>query len=326
MKPTSGIPGPADKGSSYYRLVANPFAEMHHLVSRGFQQNFSDGQKRVTLLKARSGKVIDAARPIKSNFVVPGYNTHVTQAGTADSRLEHEFAKIERPLADQIRRITPDNCGPSDRGAVASHFALHLVRSEAFQSSHQGIIEQLRRDWVRDLARDPEVLKRYEAEFGGRPSADDITSYVDQIIHDHVQANRLHVDSMVKQYNSLGSHLSKFWVQVIIADQLGVGFALADIPIVHANTKTGQYGFRDGLALGDADLIVGPLTRWTAVALSVRPTPHVTLKVKKRLQEVNAVFARAALREIACHPDDARELARVCQRLDQLPPGRPVNR
>lgn len=123
-------------------------------------------------------------------------------------------------------------------------------------------------------------------------------------------------------------HLSKLYVQVITAsdrlrtsDQSPIGFALGDIPVVHADTKTGRYGFRDGLAVMDANFIAGPLTRTTAAVLTVRPERPADLVVKKKLQTLNAVFIRAAMGEVACHPDDALELRRMFRNLHRLPPG-----
>jgi hypothetical protein len=276
------------------------------------------------VLGARSGEVIDPARPIKSNFVRAGYNTRIDSTGKPDSRLEREFAKLERPILDQIRRVTPTTCGPDLGGAVVTLFALHLVRSEAFQFSHSRIVEQLRQDWLPELAAEPEVRKHYVADYGKAPTDQDIIGIGERILEENVRANRLHVDGMVRLYNKIANHLAKFYVQVITSDQLGLGFALGDVPVVHANTSAGQYGFRDRLAIGDANLIIGPLTRFTAAALSVQPRESAKLTVKKRLQELNALFARAALSEIACHPSDVQEVQRVCQNLDRHTPNRLV--
>jgi len=46
----------------------------------------------------------------------------------------------------------------------------------------------------------------------------------------------------------------------------------------------------------------------------------VLVSTRKRLDAMNAIFLRAALAEVACHPDDARALARTHSRLDRLPP------
>lgn len=306
--------------------IVDPFAEMHHLVSRGYQRNFADQWHCVTVIEARTGGIVDVARPIKRNFVSPGYNTRVNRDGAADSRLEREFAKLERPILDQIRRITPARCGPDLRQAVVTLFALHLVRSEAFQQSHERIIDDLRRYWLPELASAPELRQRYAAEYGVEATDQAIIQIGEQVLAENARANRLHVDGMVRTYNKLAAKLAQFHVQVITSDQLGMGFALGDVPVVHANIGTGQYGFRDRLAIGDANLIVGPLTRSTAVALSVRPMDAARLTVKRRLQELNAVFARAALHDVACHPDDAIEVRRVCQSLDRFPPDKLVGR
>lgn len=306
------------------RIAGGAFSEMHHLVARGYQQNFSSNDKRVDVINPRTGAMIANGRPIKGNFVVRGYNTHRTSAGASDSRLEREFAKLEAPALDQIRRVSVDHCGPDQRAAVVSHCALHLVRSQAFHATHQRIVHQLRNDWGPRLACDPELRKRYAADFGCDASDQEIAGYIDGIIKDHIEANRLHVDSMVRQYNGLARFLSRYWIQVISSGRLGVGFAIGDIPVVHMDTRTSAYGFRDGLAVGDANLVIAPLTRWTAVAFSVERTPHVALTVKRRLHEVNAVFARAAMQEIACHPGDALEVSRACQAQDRLPAARLV--
>ncbi|MFG1818798.1 DUF4238 domain-containing protein [Kribbella sp. NPDC049174] len=305
--------------------MLDPFSEMHHLVSKAYQRNFANDVRRVTVIAARSGEVVDRARAIKNNFVRAGYSAQIDRAGVADSRLELEFSKIETPILHQIRQITPENCGPELSAAVVNLFALHLVRSEAFEAKHNRIVDDLRREWLPDLASKPELRERYAADFGTRPTDQDIIDIGERILIENVRTNRLHVGGMVRMHNKIANQLAKFHVQVITSDQLEMGFALGDVPVVHANIKTARYGFRDNLAIGDADLIVGPLTRTTAAALSVRPRKPIKLTVKRRMQEINAVFARAALNEVACHPDDALEVRRVCQQLDRLSPNRLVD-
>jgi hypothetical protein len=97
------------------------------------------------------------------------------------------------------------------------------------------------------------------------------------------------------------------------------GFVLSDVPIVHVDSRTRRYGFRDELAIGDADLIVGPLSRRTAVCLTAEPMEHLAVTTKKATQLINAVFWRSARELVACHPDDTREARRVFAHLDELP-------
>jgi hypothetical protein len=44
-------------------------------VSRSYQQNFASPDKRVAVLCVRAGRIVDATRPIKSNFRERGFTT-----------------------------------------------------------------------------------------------------------------------------------------------------------------------------------------------------------------------------------------------------------
>ncbi|MFI5710980.1 DUF4238 domain-containing protein [Kribbella sp. NPDC051620] len=298
--------------------MVDPFSEMHHLVSKAYQWNFATEDRRVAVIDARTGKIIDRRRAVKHNFARAGYSAVVDRDGVADSRLEREFSKIETPILHQIRQVTAGGRGREQRAAVINLFALHLVRSEAFEAKHGRIVEDLRREWLPDLASNQELREQYAAELGVDSTDEDIIELGERILTENVRSNRMHVDGMVRMHNKIADQLAKFHVQVITSERLGMGFALGDIPVVHANTKQGRYGFRDDLAIGDADLIIGPLTRTTAAALTVRPVDSAKLAVKKRMQEINAVFARAALNEVACHPDDVADVRRVCEQQDRF--------
>jgi Protein of unknown function (DUF4238) len=131
--------------------------------------------------------------------------------------------------------------------------------------------------------------------------------------------NSWFVDSMVRVYDDIVTGFATRHVQVISTPPELPGFVLSDVPIVHADSRTGRYGFRDGLAIDDADLIVGPLTRRIAVCLTAEPMEHFAVTTKKSTQLINAVFWRSAREFVACHPDDTREARRVFAHLDDLP-------
>jgi hypothetical protein len=46
----------------------------------------------------------------------------------------------------------------------------------------------------------------------------------------------------------------------------------------------------------------------------------VLVRTRKKLDAINAIFLRAALEEVACHPDDAKAVRQTHSRLDRLPP------
>lgn len=98
------------------------------------------------------------------------------------------------------------------------------------------------------------------------------------------------------------------------------GFILGDVPIVHVDVRTGRYGFRDNLAIGDANMIVGPLSRRIAVFLSAAPLRHAELRTRRLVDTVNAVFWRAASAEVICHPEDSLAASQLWRKLDRLPP------
>jgi len=297
----------------------DPLTERHHLVTRGYQQNFADDQKRIAVVSTSTGKVIDAARPIKSNFVAPGYTAHVTPSGEAVATLEHEFAKVERSMTDQIRRASPTYLGETTRQAIITLFAMHLVRSPSFLATHERIAQEVVEERVPRLIEREGLLQNYRQQFGASATVTEMQNHVRDLWAEMLEGNRMHVDGMIRQYNTLLDYLSRFHIQLLTVGIPDYGFVLSDVPVVHANTAAKRYGFRDGLGVAEADLFIGPLTRTTAALFSCHRERHETFRVKKKLDRINAVFVRAANAEIACHPADALALTRLWRRLDRTP-------
>jgi hypothetical protein len=96
---------------------------------------------------------------------------------------------------------------------------------------------------------------------------------------------------------------------------------LADQPVLHARPDEGRYGFASQLALGDADLIIMPIRRRLVAFYTARPlvNRHFTLKTETGLRVINAALCRNALKEVACHPDDARDVSNVIRHVDRYP-------
>jgi hypothetical protein len=57
-----------------------------------------------------------------------------------------------------------------------------------------------------------------------------------------------------------------------------------------------------------------------AACFSVRPMSPLLVKTRTKVDAINAIFLRAALEEVACHPDDAKAVQKAHSRLDRLPP------
>jgi hypothetical protein len=267
-----------------------------------------------------SGRVVAHGRPIKSNFREQAFTTFLL-AGVPNGLLEKAFSSVERRVLNEIRTIGVDRCGPQQKADVANLFAVHLVRSPAFKGFHQHVGEQFRMNDVPAFARSAELLERFVADKGRAPLDGELERLALQAYDEIVEDPLSLVSTMIRQHDMAADLLNRFHLQVVTVDDSSLpGFAIGDTPIVHARLDEGRYGFRDHLALGDADFILGPLTRTTAACFSARPMAPVRIRTRKRLDAVNAIFLRAALAEVACHPDDSRALAQTHSRLDRLPP------
>jgi Protein of unknown function (DUF4238) len=294
-------------------------AANHHLVSRGYQNNFADDTKHVAVLDARSGQFLEL-RPTKRNWARSGFNSFVMPGGEVVSDLEGEWARLERRVLNQIREIAPGRCTPKQAAGVKQFFAIHLVRSATYAETHTRIMEEVRRDVGGSLEGDPEAAARFEADLGRPPRPGELQGLAERLSHEHEASGFTFVESMATVHNKLAAMFTKWRVQIVAADPAGPGFVISDLPVVHFSSARQAYGFRDRLALGDADLVGAPLTRYTAAFLSQGHTPDVLLKTKKQLQRINALFWRCATSEVACHPDDVREATRVWSHLSELPP------
>lgn len=292
---------------------------LDHWVSRGYQANIASIDKRVAIVSAHTGRLIEADRPIRSNFRERGFNGFFHTDGSSDPWLERAFARVERSVLNEIRLVGRNRCGPKQRAAVANLFAVHLVRSPAYRAFHDRILSRERDGLVAPFENDQRLAAMYEASFG-RPAQDgDILQLVTRQLAGMEARRVLLVQSMARQHNLMADKLNHYHMQVFEISPVLPGLCIADTPVAHVDTRSGRHGFRDELALGDANLIVGPLTRRVGVCFTARGYGHVLVKTRAQLDLINAVFLRAALTEVACHPDDARALSQTHRRLDRLP-------
>lgn len=289
-----------------------------HWVSKGYQKHFADNMHRVAILDTRRGKVI-TKRPIKGNFCRRGFTTYLDRTGRTNRQLELAFSGIEGYVLNQIRTISPDNCGPDEIAAVANLFAIHMVRNPTFKNMHEKIMREFRANSIPGFAEREDLLARFEAQFERQPNDGEIQQLVFNTYDDFASDPATAVESTARQHDQIAERLNQFYMQLITIAPGLPGFAIGDVPIVHAQTSSGKYGFRDRLAVLDANLIIAPLDRTTAACFTAKPFPTTILDSRQDVDTINAVFIRAALNEVACHPDEAQYLEEVCSQLDQLP-------
>lgn len=311
--PESGVP------HHYLVLVSHFQLPQDHWVSRGYQQNFASADKRVAVFSVSAKCVIERDRPIKSNFREPGFTTFL-EGRVPNPLLERAFASVERRVLNEIRTISAARQGPEQKADVANLFAVHLVRSPAFKSFYRHIGDRFRVNDVESFATDERLTERFKASEGRPPDDGELLDLALRSYAELVADPMSLVSTMIRHHDAMAERLNRFHLQIIELASGLPGLVIGDTPVVHARLKEDKYGFRDHLALGAGDLIIGPLTRATAACFTGRQLAPVLVTTRKVVDAINAIFIRAALEEVACHPDDAKALQQTYTRLDRLPP------
>jgi hypothetical protein len=173
---------------------------------------------------------------------------------------------------------------------------------------------------ARDLAGQPDVQQKFLSVLGRLPYPGELEEMAARYAATQVETNAFHIGSLLRLQRQIDTRLRRHAVQVAtIASDLP-GLALGDVPVVHAQLATQRFGFAEDLAIDDADLIWAPISRRVAVLFTAEPMADAHVRTKKLLRKLNALTLRTALREVACHPDDALHLQRLQRDLSGILP------
>ena len=293
-----------------------------HLVSKGYQRNFADGW-RVAVLDARSGGVVDGRRHIKENWVVEHFLSVSREDGTLDDTLEREFAKREQRFLNMIRDVRLDApVTPAQKAAIHDLAAAHLTRSQSFAEAHDTAASATFVEARRRLARDPRAIEVFRRQYGRGPLPGELESIVDAEARRFADEPDLFASGVRRVDPGIQQLLAKWKVQLVgLAADLP-GFVLPDNPVLHGKRVEGRFGFRDAVAIGEADQIIVPIDRRLTALYSSKRLPAVEIRTKESMRWVNSLLIRSALKEVVCHPDDAQEVARLIKNLDRYPTAR----
>ncbi len=286
----------------------------HHLVSAGYQRNFATSDRRLDIIHARSGEVVKSGRAVRRNWTREHWHSVIDpKSGSVDTELEETFSKIESRVLDTIRHVRIGHLTPEQSSAVINLFAIHIARSEMLRSWSDELSDEVMPDIITKVASSPEARMRFEQQFGRWPEPGELESIARRIDDYAASSGEKRRDTIAHNHDGVVERLKALHIQVVEVDDRLPGLVLGDVPIVHANLGDGRFGYRDRLAVGDADLIMGPLTRRVLVCFSATPDSSVRITTKRKLNEVIGLLVRASLREIACHPDDLLNAQRVCR-------------
>lgn len=293
-----------------------------HIVSKGWQKNFANELHQVAVVDVNTCCVVQRDRPIKSNFAERGFMTQIGPNGEALRDADKAFQKIERRVLNKMREISVD-CRITDehREAVVQLFTIHLVRSQEFRDSQFAVLDRAELDFVRDWPKNPKLLDKYRVHLGRLPHPGEVEAIVSQWFAAQ-RSGGVVFDTIDHSIKTIETVLRKWRLQVVGCPASLPGFVLGDVPVIHANLESRRFGFRDGLAVGDADVIMAPLSRRVMVCFTKDAKRPTTITTKQSVRALNALMIRVARHEVACHPHDGADLQRACASVENdLPKG-----
>ncbi|MDO8391629.1 MAG: DUF4238 domain-containing protein [Actinomycetota bacterium] len=288
-----------------------------HIVSRGWQANFTDDHT-VSILDVVTGKIVDDTRRIKSNFARPDFLTYLDSEGNPVRDVDDAFTKVERKVLNRVREIRVGNCKAEHRDAVAELFGIHLVRSDALRVAKLRLMGETAADYPARAERSEAVREQFIATLGRPPLPGELETMAWDWQKRQIETNEFFVENLPSMQQKMRDMMARYHVQVIEAPEPLPGFVLGDVPVVHANLLQQRYGFRDRLALGDCDYLAAPLSRRVAVLFTAQRLPHAVLATKKTVSKFNAVTLFAAHREVLCNPADVLHVKRLWAQRDRF--------
>jgi len=188
---------------------------------------------------------------------------------------------------------------------------IHLVRSEDYRDGVLRVLDQFEPQAMSEYPSSAELHRRFMERTGQLPPP----GYVEYLVAKWMNRQRggaAFFEATEDRLSAVEAQLRQWHLQVIEVDASLPGLALGDNPMVHAHLPSSRFGIRDALAVGDADLIMAPLARRVVVFFTKDRIASKTLTTLVKVQELNSLIARAARNELACHPDDAVKVRRVC--------------
>lgn len=284
-----------------------------HVVSRAWQANFATDDKRIAVVTV-SGDVVDCDRAIKSNFVLPDFMTYDDAHGRRHRDGDRPFQEIERRIFERVRAVGRGRVSREQRAAVVDLCTIHLVRSEDFRDAQSQVLERFEREYRPD-AETLAVVNGWFIERTGQPAPRGFLEWIAADWFAEQRSGRVHFDDVAGRIEKVRSILSRFLLQIVTVDDSIPGLPLGDIPVVHADPRTDRYGFRDGLAVGDANLILAPLSRRVAALFTSQALTKTHISTHVKRNRLAAHLIRGANDAVACHPDDARYTSRVAKNL-----------
>ena len=277
-------------------------ARHQHYVARGYQRGFADGERIILVDKQnRTRKEVG----IRHAFVARSHSTFADSKGQLRDEVDEEWGRIENMSIRNMRRVIDTNANLDYEAttAIKAIAALHFARSESIRDAALRFEPEFIDQYAQNAEIDERLQEMFLKEHGRIPVQGELRELALAGGEILVNSNRSQVGRMQHIYNRSLEIFEPFHVQLIRPMEGQSGFSFCDSPLVNHCRKTGKTGPKDGLAIGDSDLLLMPLDRYTCAALTATPESHVIVR-PSLVEYINHLTWEAAARFVAHHPKE----------------------
>ncbi len=279
----------------------------HHVVSRGYQRFFADGERVLLIDKnTRTYKEVGT----RDTFVEAHFNSWRTQAGWDDS-LEDQWQRIEGLVLPDVRVLLAGAGGEQQRGSAKILAAVHFARSYSFRQMQALVGNVVVETEGKRLAAAPLFVSLFTRDVGHAPGPGEAEAYVADRWTDLTKNGRFLQERTVHAYHFAKDYFEPLHVQFLYSHP-SLGFVTGDTPLIAADSHLFRTSIRDHMALGDAERIWMPLTTTCSMSLwsSDQEAARDVRLPPSEVQKLNWLVWRAAARFVICRPsqDPSRAL------------------
>lgn len=275
----------------------------HHVVSAGYLRFFADAKQRLRLIDKPTRSAIPRLVGVRNAFVRTHFNSVVDGEGRKLDHLESEWAERESFALPRIRHLDPTRVEVEDDAAVKILIALHYARSFAAREMHDRIADETLTTFVADMRELAELQRLFELEYGRAAVEGELESLAEQQWAARRSTNQMFVESIAKGFNTGLDLLKDASLELVVPAHPTLRFGTGDSPVVVSNQELLSVGPLGGVPLADASVVYMPLRQDLAAAVT-HGAPRLLQANGVEIVRLNTLVWRAAIRHVACHPED----------------------
>lgn len=278
-------------------------SKRHHVVSRGYQRFFADGERIKLVTKAtRHARIVGTG----DAFVRDHFNSFNDGAGTWVDTLEQKWAELEDEALPLIRGLIAGADSDHNRNAVKILAAIHFGRSYAIREMIDRIVGETVAAHAASADGEERLREMFRKQYGREAQPGEIRTMIEERAAAQFGGQRQLIRDMARGYNVALDKLIPTKVQLVWPRSKRAEFITGDGPFVYANGP--RVGVRQGVPLGDATHLYMPLAPCLAAAFTTNDEEDGEVPPSV-VQRQNLLIWQSASRHVACHPSTNASLA-----------------